>query len=261
MSMSIILKALKKAEESKTEKETIIQSRAYQVGNKKALALSIMGFIGLVLLFSVWFYWSKGRPVSKAPVKIADKAAEAQPQEVASTRNSVRVATDRAVSAAKKEEPTVAKGPDVNKLREDAVRQIKEKNYSGAEDILRKALAAKPEDPVAYHHLGFALKNQSRYKEASAAYQKAIQLKPDYYEAMNNLAVTYELLGNREKARSLYLKALSIKPSYAEGHLNYGLLLEAEGNIKDAESHYQAFLNLSSDETLKIMVRERLKGP
>lgn len=244
--MSIILKALKKAEESKTGKETIIQARAYQVGDKKALVMVIAGFAGLVLLFSAGFYWFKSRPVSKAPVKIADKAVNVQPQ--------------KAATAQGKEAPVVPKGPDVNKLNEDAVRQIKEKNYSGAEDILRKALAAKPEDPVAYHHLGFALKNQSRYKEASAAYQKALQLKPDYYEALNNLAVTYERLGNREKARALYLKALSIKPSYAEGHLNYGLLLEAEGNIKDAESHYHAFLNLSSDETLKIMVRERLRA-
>ena len=244
--MSIILKALKKAEGAKTGRETVVQAQTYQAGNKKTLGIVIAGFAGLVLLFSIGLYWFKGRPVSKAPVKIADKAVNVQPQ--------------KAATAQGKEATVVPKGPDVNKLNEDAVRQIKEKNYSGAEDSLRKALLARPDDAAMYNHLGLSLKNQSRYKEASAAYQKALQLKPDYYEAMNNLAVTYEMIGNREKAKSLYLKALSVKPAYAEGHLNYGLLLEAEGNIKDAESHYQAFLNISSDETLKMMVRERLKG-
>ncbi|MEK6652370.1 MAG: tetratricopeptide repeat protein [Nitrospirota bacterium] len=244
--MSIILKALKKAEGAKTGRETVVQAQTYQASNKKTLGIVIAGFAGFVLLFSIGLYWFKGRPVSKTPVKIADKAVNVQPQ--------------KAATAPKKEAPVVPKGPDVNKLNEDAVRQIKEKNYSGAEDSLRKALPARPDDAVIYNHLGLSLKNQSRYKEASAAYQKALQLKPDYYEAMNNLAVTYEMLGNREKAKSLYLKALSVKPAYAEGHLNYGLLLETEGNIKDAESHYQAFLNISSDETLKSMVRERLKG-
>jgi len=244
--MSIILKALKKAEGAKTGREAVTQAQAYQGSNKKALGIFIAGFAGLVLLFSVGLYWFKSRPVSKSLVKIADKAVDVKPQ--------------KAVTAVEKEAPVVPKGPDVNRLNEDAVRQIKEKNYSGAEDSLRKALLARPDNAVMYNHLGLSLKNQSRYKEASAAYQKALQLKPDYYEAMNNLAVTYEMLGNREKAKSLYLKALSIKPAYAEAHLNYGLLLEAEGNIKDAESHYQAFLNISSDETLKVMVRERLKG-
>ena len=77
---------------------------------------------------------------------------------------------------------------------------------------------------------------------------------------MNNLAVTYEMLGDNKKAELFYKKALSLKPSYAEAHLNYALLLEAGGENKTAESHYQAFLNLSSDESLKNKVKERLRG-
>jgi Tfp pilus assembly protein PilF len=77
---------------------------------------------------------------------------------------------------------------------------------------------------------------------------------------MNNLAVTYEMLGDKKKAMVFYKKALSLKPSYAEVHLNYALLLEAEGDSLTAESHYQTFLNLSSDESLKNKVKERLKG-
>jgi Flp pilus assembly protein TadD len=128
------------------------------------------------------------------------------------------------------------------------------------EKRMKKALLEKPDDALMHNNLGLALKNQGKYKEAVKAYEKALQLKPDYYEAMNNLAVTYEMLGDNKKAKLFYKKALSLKPSYAEAHLNYALLLEAEGDKPTAESHYQTFLNLSSNESLKNKVKERLKG-
>ena len=84
------------------------------------------------------------------------------------------------------------------------------------------------------NHLGLALRNQGKHKEALTYYGKALKLKPDYYEAMNNLAVTYEMLGDNKKAKLFYKKALSLKPSYAEAHLNYALLLEAEGRRPDS---------------------------
>lgn len=243
--MSILLKALKKAEESKAEKETVRKAHAYQVANKKALVIILAGLVGLVLLLAIGIYWFKGRPASKLPVKITDKIAAIQSKPSAISHQSSSHVTE---------------GPDVGKLHEDAIKQLKGKNYSGAEGILRKALLTKPDDAVMHNHLGLALKNQGKYREASSAYERALQLKPDYYEAMNNLAVTYEMLGDKEKAKTFYGKALSIKPSYAEAHLNYALLLEAEGNISKAVSHYHTFLNLSSDEGLKDKVKKRLKA-
>lgn len=244
--MSIILKALKKAEESRAEEKVVEKSHAYRLENKKAFWIIVAGFTGLVLLFSIGIYWFKNRPVSKPDLRVEGKAKTIQPQSITKEK--------------KKEETVVAESPDIVKLHEDAIKEIKGKNYSGAESILRKALLIKPGDAVMHNHLGLALKNQGRYKDASIAYKKALQLKPDYYEVMNNLAVTYEILGEREKAETLYKRALSIKPSYPEAHLNYALMLEAEGKNSEAESHYYTFLNLSSDEALKVRVKERLRG-
>lgn len=244
--MSIILKALKKAEESKVEKEPAKQVHAYQGSNKKILGMFFAGFIGLVVIFFIGINWFKGRPVSTPSSKASDKITDVQTVNVQKT--------------VEKKMPVVTENIGITKLHEDAIKNIKEKNYAGAESMLRKALFSKPDDAVMQNHMGIVLKNQSRYKEASRAYQRALQLKPDYFEAMNNLAVTYEMLGDREKAKSLYKKALSIKPSYAEAHLNYALLLEAEGNNSEAENHYYTFLNLSSDEFLKSKVKERLRA-
>lgn len=241
--MSIILKALKKAEESKAEKGTVKEAHIYQVKNKRIWGIILAGFAGIVLLFFM-IYLFKSRPVPKSPAKA--KVIDVQKNITAETMG--------------KEGPAVTESPEAARLHEDAIKQIKEKNYTAAESVLRMALLKKPDDAEMHNHLGLALKNQGRYKEASAAYQNALKLKSDCYEAMNNLAVTYEMLGEREKAKSVYKKALSLKPSYAEAHLNYALLLEAEGKNSEAEGHYHTFLNLSSDEALKSMVRERLRG-
>ncbi len=244
--MSIILKALKKAEESKSIRETAVQKHTYQIGDRKALIIIIAGFIGLVLFFFAGIYWFKGRPSSKPAAKHSG-APIVQPEELIG-------------SAEKEAQAVIANDLDIEVLLEDAIRQIKEKNYLNAEGILRKALTAAPDDAELNNHLGLALKNQGKLEEAVSSYQRAIHLKPDYVEAMNNLAVTEEMLGNREKAKSLYKKALSIKSSYAEAHLNSALLFEAEGNTGEAENHYDKFLNLSRDEFLKKRVKERLAG-
>lgn len=245
--MSIIFKALKKAEEeSRVESAPVKKTQAYHFTNKRVLGIFAAVLAVVVGFALVGLYWLQKRPTLKPSVKTEPKITTVQPK--------------TAAEPVKKKEPPVAVAPDTAKTHEDAIKHIRDKKYSDAEGILRKAILTKPGDAMMHNHLGIALRNQGKYKEALKAYEKALQLKPDYYEAMNNLAVTYEMLGDKKKSKLFYKKALSLQPSYAEAHLNYALMLEAEGDNLTAESHYQTFLNLSSDEALKNKVKERLKG-
>lgn len=245
--MSIIFKALKKAEEeSRVESAPIKKAQAYHFTNKRVLGIIAVVLAGVLGFALVGLYWLQKRPALKPFVRAEPKVTTVQPK--------------AAAESVKKKEPPVAAVPDTAKTHEDVIKHIRDKKYSDAEDILRKAILAKPDDAMMHNHLGIALRNQGKYKDAAKAYEKALKLKPDYYEAMNNLAVTHEILGDKKKAKFFYKKALSLNPSYAEAHLNYALLLEAEGDSLTAESHYQTFLNLSSDEALKNKVKERLKG-
>lgn len=253
--MSIIFKALKKAEEeSKVERAPVKKTQAYHFGNKKLWGVIIIGIAVIAVSSFAGVYLAKNKTLSKLFMKSSNKTVGLQPPD------SIGVSPKPVVIPKPQTPAPVSEGTDTVKLHEDAIRFIKDKNYSAAENTLKKALLEKPNDAVMHNNLGLALKNQGKYKEALKAYEKALQLKPDYYEAMNNLAVTYEMLGDNKKAKLFYKKALSLKPSYAEAHLNYALLLEAEGDSLTAESHYQTFLNLSSDESLKNKVKERLKG-
>lgn len=267
--MSIIFKALKKAEEeSRVERTPVKKAQAYQFGSKKSLVV-LIGIAVLAVSSFAGIYLAKNKIFSRLFAKSSGKAVEVQPKPAVApqpqpkteqVRTTASVPPAPAAETVKKKEPQTPAAPDTAKIQEDAIRHIKDKKYSEAEDILRRAMFAKPGDAAMHNNLGIALKNQGRYKEAVAAYEKALKLKPGYYEAINNLAVVYEMLGDKKKAQSFYKKALSAKPSYAEAHLNYALLLEAEGNNSEAESHYQNFLSLSSDEALKNKVKERLKA-
>ena len=253
--MSIIFKALKKAEEeSKVERAPVKKTQAYHFGNKKLWGVIIIGIAVIVVSSVAGVYLAKNKTLSKLFMKSSNKTVGLQPPD------RIGVSPKPVVIPKPQTPAPVSEGTDTVKLHEDAIRFIKDKNYSAAENTLKKALLEKPDNAVMHNNLGLALRNQGKHKEALTYYGKALKLQPDYYEAMNNLAVTYEMLGDNKKAKLFYKKALSLKPSYAEAHLNYALLLEAEGDNMSAESHYQTFLNLSSDEALKNKVKERLKG-
>ncbi|RJQ41551.1 MAG: tetratricopeptide repeat protein [Nitrospiraceae bacterium] len=257
--MSIIFKALKKAEEeTRGDSSPVKKAQAYHFGSKKLLIIIITGVAVLALSSFAGIYLAKNKTLPKLFAKFSKKAPDAMPRPApVAPQPSVVTPQPSVVSP---QPPKTADAPDAAKFHEDAVKQIKDKKYSEAEGILRKAILAKSDDAVMHNSLGIALKNLGKYRDAVTAYEKALKLKPDYYEAMNNLAVTQEMLGDKKKAKVFYKKALSLKPSYAEAHLNYALLLEAEGDSLTAESHYQQFLALSSDEALKNKVKERLKG-
>ncbi len=145
-------------------------------------------------------------------------------------------------------------------LNAQAVALINAGRNAEAEALLRAAIEKHPDDPYLHNHLGLALKNQERPLEAVGEYEMAIGLKPDYYIAMNNLAVALETAGDRERAAEFYGKALAGNPAMSGAHLNYALLLESQGRLDEAENHYRTFLTLSGDESLKGLVRKRLKA-
>ena len=51
-------------------------------------------------------------------------------------------------------------------------------NFAEAEKDWRAAVAANPQDAVAYANLGFVLAHQNKYGEAVPAYRKAAKLAP-----------------------------------------------------------------------------------
>ena len=54
-------------------------------------------------------------------------------------------------------------------------------------ELIRKAIALKPAEPVFHCNLGLVLIHQKKWEEAITASTRAIALRPGYVEAWNNL--------------------------------------------------------------------------
>ena len=94
-----------------------------------------MGIIAAVLAVVVGFalvglYWLQKRPTLKPSVKTEPKVTTVQPK--------------TAAEPVKKKKPPVAAAPDTAKTHEDAIKHIRDKKYSDAEGILRKAILQSP---------------------------------------------------------------------------------------------------------------------
>ncbi|MDP2168370.1 MAG: tetratricopeptide repeat protein [Thermodesulfovibrionales bacterium] len=246
--MSIILKALKRAEGAKAAERRSPGKKVFSAKSKNTLAMTLasLATFALALFFAVYLLQS-GRP--KKPEGVMPKTDAPQARAVIPKTESPVPQPEAALSG--KRTPS--------QIYEEAIENIKKNNNAAAERLLREALRAEPDNPFFLNHLGLSLKRQSKLKGAVSAYEKALKLKPDYPEAMNNLAVAIETSGRKKRAEGLYIKALSINPSYEEAHLNYAVLLESEGRVKEAEARYKTFLDLSSNEEIKTLVRKRLR--
>ena len=78
--------------------------------------------------------------------------------------------------------------------------------------FFRRVLALKPDDPVAYCHLGDALAGLGQPDQAVDCYRRAVQLRPDLGQAWLNMGHALLGLGQPDEAVSCYERASQLLP-------------------------------------------------
>lgn len=73
---------------------------------------------------------------------------------------------------------------------------------TGAEPLLRAALAANPSLPEAWYNLGVLEQTQEQWAESAASLEHAVTLRPAYAEAHYRLARAFSHLGQRDQAQA-----------------------------------------------------------
>ncbi len=120
-------------------------------------------------------------------------------------------------------------------------------NHEQAVELISKAIAKMPKQPVYCNNLGNALHALGRLDEAAASYRKAIAIKPDHAEAHNNLANVLVAQGRLDDALAGYDKALAINPGYTEAHYNLANALQGMGRPDEAIARYEKALAINPD--------------
>lgn len=128
-----------------------------------------------------------------------------------------------------------------------------------AEEKLRAAVEANPEDAYVRNKLGVSLARQQRLQEAREQFSAALRIDPRFAPAHSNMGNLYGEEGRDEDAIASYLEALRHDPDYYVAHHNLGAAYRRQGRIADAVSHLKR-ANRLEKEALRREARERTDG-
>ena len=177
---------------------------------------------------------------------------------------------------------------------------IEKQDYTTAEPLLKKVVAADPDNYAAWFDLGFLYNAQGKTDDSIAAYRKSVAAKPGVFESNLNLGLMLVKAGqpgadqflraatklkptahvqegqarawlslghvletsNPAAALDAFSQAAHLDPRDPEPHLSAGPLLEAQNRFADAEQEYkQAFaLDPSSTDALTGMANIYMRG-
>lgn len=103
--------------------------------------------------------------------------------------------------------------PDVHKILYITQFQIMW-NLEGAIESLNRAIKARPDYPLAYNQLGYALMELEEYEKAEEAFDTYIKLAPDIANPYDSKGDFYMNTGQYDKAYESYMKAYRIDSSF-----------------------------------------------
>jgi tetratricopeptide (TPR) repeat protein len=114
-----------------------------------------------------------------------------------------------------------------------------------AADLIRRAVARDPHQPMYHGNLGLALSRLGRLDEAIACFEKALALGSRDPNVLNNYADALRKAGKSDRALPIFRQAIAMDPRLAEPHNNLGIALADLGRIDEAVASYREALRLN----------------
>jgi tetratricopeptide (TPR) repeat protein len=116
--------------------------------------------------------------------------------------------------------------------------------YADSVQCYQRAVAIRPEFPVALSNMTNSLSALSRYTEAEASARRALELNPRYTTAWNNLGALLVKQGKFAEAATTFEKSLELAPENETAHRNLGAALIRQGKFAEGSRHSEAALRL-----------------
>jgi protein O-GlcNAc transferase len=125
-------------------------------------------------------------------------------------------------------------------MYEQALALQRTNHVQEATDLLRKVVAAQPENAGALINLGMALSQAQQNKEAVPVLERAITLKPNAPVAHQDLASAYVQLNQLDDAARELRAAIKLAPDSSQLHYDLGLALKMQDHADDAIPEFAA---------------------
>ncbi len=110
-----------------------------------------------------------------------------------------------------------------------------------AEELIRRALAINPTEPLFHQNLGKALVAQGRWKDAAASHRRAAETAPAFGEAWWALGVALQACQDFAGAEAAYRQCLAVTPNDVRAVRGLGIIFSEQNRLAEAA----AYLNQS----------------
>jgi len=139
-----------------------------------------------------------------------------------------------------------------------AVAMLKEKNYSGAIELLEKVIAQSPGATAPYIDIAIAYRRIDKPEQAEEHLKTALGLVPGHPVACNEYGLLYRQTGRFAEAKAMYEHALARFPDYYPAHRNLGILCDLYLNDPTcALEHYKIYSALRpEDKQVKLWIAD-----
>lgn len=114
----------------------------------------------------------------------------------------------------------------------------------GAKREAEKALTLKPDAPHPHYILGLIARAQNRFDDAQAAFQKVLQIDPDDVGANVNVGQIFAQQKKQAEAIAAFRRAIAAEPYNETALYNLGLLLTRSGGRAEGQQILQKFQQL-----------------
>ena len=122
----------------------------------------------------------------------------------------------------------------LRELLQAAARHITQGNLAAAEHILRRILAARPDEPQSLYLMAVIRLMERRPADAEPFLRRSLAADPNQPKAALNLGVIVRGLGRLEEAAGWFETAVAQRPDYAEARLALGTILVEMGRARRA---------------------------
>ncbi|QQR81208.1 MAG: tetratricopeptide repeat protein [Deltaproteobacteria bacterium] len=246
--MSIIHKALKKAEQDTHQPDTTgvivdVQDEDSE-GSMRKYILMAMVVASLLVVGYFRFYKNKEVPVASLP-PVTNQASMIPTTHAPAPQSDVAKELDNSM------DPAVSTAG----LTEIGIKKMESGDYESAKKMFESVVFREPRNAEAYNNYGLALKKLGKSEEAFEQYRKALSIDPNFAECSNNLGVLYMVNRNLAEAENQFQKAIQMKPDYSDPYLHLGMVLEARGDLNGAKKSYQTFIDKSKGIGADVLVK------
>jgi tetratricopeptide (TPR) repeat protein len=133
----------------------------------------------------------------------------------------------------------------------EIVVELRSGDYSGARQLLDRALKQSPGNPALWTLNGFALTHLGDQREALESYNHALRLSPDYLPALEG-AAQIEYQSSDQRAVPLLRRIVALRPSDQTSHAMLATLAFKRGDCAAAVKEFQASYSLISSQVASL---------